>query len=149
MNLTEFDINEKLFIRSINSAKRYYPTDGIVAIKMTGLSEPQFIKELSKIVVDHGILSNQISSVEQIVSILSAQNGMQNKFKTLVNRLQHLLDHCNSHSIQMLIDAEQTYLQPAIDLLALMMMKKYHQNQVTVFNTYQCYLKVNKLIMIR
>ena len=44
--------------------------------------------------------------------------------------------------MRLLLDAEQTCMQPAVDALAVAFQRTYNQEAAVLLNTYQCYLKV-------
>lgn len=58
--------------------------------------------------------------------------------------------HCwqlaKSSGVKLIWDAEQTYLQPAIEALILDSMRILNQESPVIANTYQCYLKVRPLL---
>jgi proline dehydrogenase len=60
-------------------------------------------------------------------------------FQRVRARVDHLCSAAHENKIPILIDAEETWIQDPIDLLAEEMMMKYNRDQAIVFNTYQLY----------
>lgn len=59
----------------------------------------------------------------------------------MLKRLDAFAKACINHNVQLVIDAEQTYLQAAINHLVLVAQYKYNKDYPWVYNTYQCYRK--------
>lgn len=57
--------------------------------------------------------------------------------------LRCILQYALEKDVQIVWDAEQTYLNPAIQAAILDLIRTYNKSRVHVFNTYQCYLKVD------
>ncbi|KAF9958905.1 hypothetical protein BGZ72_010716 [Mortierella alpina] len=66
-------------------------------------------------------------------------------YKRLLVRMETLCDQAQKSQTRLMIDAEQSYFQPAIDSVALHLMENYnnkpHMEGPLIFNTYQMYLK--------
>jgi len=65
----------------------------------------------------------------------------EEQFRNMLTRIHTVLQAASDMDVRVMVDAEQSYFQPAIHRLAMEMMKKYNQEKAVVFNTYQCYLK--------
>ena len=62
-------------------------------------------------------------------------------YAALTSRALRLASLALQHRVRLLVDAEQTYLQPAIDVIAVQMMALANKTFPFVYNTYQCYLR--------
>ncbi|KAK3846170.1 MAG: FAD-linked oxidoreductase-like protein [Linnemannia gamsii] len=66
-------------------------------------------------------------------------------YKRLLTRMEKLCDQAEITRTRLMIDAEQSYFQPAIDNVALHLQEHYnhtpHADGPLIFNTYQMYLK--------
>ncbi|RYD72082.1 MAG: proline dehydrogenase, partial [Sphingobacteriales bacterium] len=63
------------------------------------------------------------------------------EWKKVNQRFETLCDTAFTSKVPVMIDAEDSWIQPAIDKLTLDMMKKYNKERVFVLNTYQMYKK--------
>ena len=61
------------------------------------------------------------------------------EWQRVENRYRQLCDRAVSLGIRLLIDAEESWIQPAIDELIEKLMEQYNRNEVVVFNTLQMY----------
>ena len=54
-----------------------------------------------------------------------------------MHRLHKIFKYAKEQNVRVMVDAEQTYFQPAISRITVEMMKKYNTQKAIVFNTYQ------------
>jgi len=77
--------------------------------------------------------------LEPLISALTQEE--EDQFKNMLSRIHTVFQAAKDADVRVMVDAEQTYFQPAISRLTMEMMKKYNKEKAIVFNTYQCYLK--------
>ncbi len=58
-----------------------------------------------------------------------------------MKRLEEIASYAAKKSVRLMIDAEQSYFQDAIDLLVKDLQLRYNVNFPAIYNTYQCYLR--------
>ncbi|MDB5004946.1 MAG: proline dehydrogenase [Mucilaginibacter sp.] len=63
----------------------------------------------------------------------------QQEWQKVQDRVLAICEKAHSVNIPVMIDAEETWIQDTIDLLALTMMRKFNKEKAIVYNTYQLY----------
>ncbi|XP_051981181.1 proline dehydrogenase 1, mitochondrial-like [Xyrauchen texanus] len=65
----------------------------------------------------------------------------EKQMKRMIQRLDILAKYAVENGVRLMVDAEQTYFQPAINRLTVEMQRIFNRDKSVIFNTYQCYLK--------
>ncbi|CAG5867452.1 unnamed protein product [Menidia menidia] len=103
--------------------------------------------------LDWNSLINDTTKMSNLLMVPNIETGhlepLLNKFtseeesqmKRMLQRVDILAKHALENGVRLMVDAEQTYFQPAISRLALEMQRKFNREKPVIFNTYQCYLK--------
>ncbi|XP_061762100.1 proline dehydrogenase 1, mitochondrial isoform X2 [Nerophis ophidion] len=81
----------------------------------------------------------QLGKLEPLMKDFAAEE--EGQMRRILQRMDVLAKHAVENGVRLMVDAEQTYLQPAISRLTLEMQKVYNKDKPIIFNTYQCYLK--------
>uniref|UniRef100_A0A7E4VVN1 Proline dehydrogenase n=1 Tax=Panagrellus redivivus TaxID=6233 RepID=A0A7E4VVN1_PANRE len=93
-------------------------------------------KELTKM---FQVLNIRTGKVEPLIQNLTKEE--EQEFSNMMQRLVHIAEYSVQKGVRIMIDAEQTYFQPAISRLSVALMRKYNKNGGQILNTYQAYLK--------
>lgn len=59
----------------------------------------------------------------------------------MMNRLYNIAEVAAKRGVRLMVDAEHSYFQPAIDHAAVELQRRFNKDEVVILNTYQCYLK--------
>ena len=123
-----YDQGIKILNESEN--KNYIP---FVVFKLTGLINFEILEKKNK-----NILLDQYE---------------ENTYNLFLKRLEQICDKAKKINTPVFIDAEESWIQNAVDEIVLNLMKKYNQENVLIFNTIQMYRNdrvdyLNKIIDI-
>ncbi|KAI4492009.1 hypothetical protein M0802_010134 [Mischocyttarus mexicanus] len=128
---------------------------GITAVKLTALGRPQLLLQLSEVIMRaRQYMSDVVGGEGAVLAHHAKPDDFKKKFEEAhvmdAVTVQKFLEKIQSDkegyvadklNVRIMIDAEQTYFQPAISRLTLEMMRKYNTDKAVVFNTYQTYLQ--------
>ncbi|XP_062273530.1 proline dehydrogenase 1, mitochondrial [Scomber scombrus] len=81
----------------------------------------------------------ELGELEPLLGMFTAEEERQ--MERIFQRMDVLAKHAIENGVRLMVDAEQTYFQPAISRLTVEMQRIYNKDKPVIFNTYQCYLK--------
>ncbi|XP_023216638.1 hydroxyproline dehydrogenase-like [Centruroides sculpturatus] len=118
-------------------------------LKLTGLLSADLLITISNIFTASNRKEQLIESIANCMTRGSMKDfqcdkitsKQKDKLESGVKRLREIAEVAKEKNVKLLIDAEYTYLNPGLSLLALAMMLCYNASTPLVWNTYQCYLK--------
>ncbi len=84
-----------------------------------------------------GVASSELLEKVQRKEKLSSEES--DAFNRVQQRVDKICERAHSCKIPVLIDAEESWIQDAIDSIAYRMMEKYNNGRAIVFNTFQLY----------
>ncbi|XP_072736505.1 proline dehydrogenase 1, mitochondrial isoform X2 [Ciconia boyciana] len=155
------DQHMETFLRCIDASSGS-SEDGFSAIKLTALGRPQFLLQFSEVLVKWRRFFHQMAAeqgqagraalemkleaeklqtgqLEPLLSRFTEEEDLQ--MKRMLQRMDVLAKRATEKGVRLMVDAEQSYFQPAISRLTLEMQRRFNRDRAIIFNTYQCYLK--------
>ena len=113
-----FDITVKESIRSVRFAAEH-DTVPVVSCKITGLAQNDLLANISA--------KKELSEKET------------QQYQQALNRLDAICKEAYQLKVALFIDAEESWIQSAIDDMTDVMMERYNKEYITVYNTFQMY----------
>lgn len=139
----QYNLHKKIEIITKISQNTFTRT---VPLKCTSVMCSQLLEKITEYVN----ISNEFEiSDDEIVKCLTLDD--QAHFHNAIQRLRAICAHAKSNRVCLLLDAEQTFRQPAIEYIARTLSKEYNTigTDPVIYNTYQAYLKRNPQAMRR
>lgn len=147
-----------VIVHSIEYSSQLKPKVSFGVLKVTGICNGHLLDRLSELLVSESPnLPSSFSIKEYSIKdsgrtpIIPNPNSSalnkseQQSLELFLHRLKRIGDVCEKHQIPLLIDAEHSHYQVAIDQCFLLMAKTYNNKKKIetplIFNTYQMYLK--------
>ncbi|XP_062360626.1 proline dehydrogenase 1, mitochondrial isoform X1 [Cinclus cinclus] len=85
------------------------------------------------------IPNRKTGQLEPLLSHFSEEEELQ--MKRVLQRMDILAKRAMEKGVRLMVDAEQSYFQPAISHLTVETQRRFNKSQPIIYNTYQCYLK--------
>ncbi|AWP17639.1 putative proline dehydrogenase 2 [Scophthalmus maximus] len=145
-----YDDNLEAMLECVRmSHSNTWSKDPMMQLKVTALLSPELCVKITTLIAqqpyDPSLLVRAMDGEPIIFPGLD-----ESEVAHLLCGLQRLnrIGEASVNKVRVLVDAEYTYMNPALSLVTMAMMKKFNKDSAWIWNTYQCYLKESRSLLL-
>uniref|UniRef100_A0A673CJU7 Proline dehydrogenase n=1 Tax=Sphaeramia orbicularis TaxID=375764 RepID=A0A673CJU7_9TELE len=143
-----YDDNMESMLECVRmSHSNAWSKDPMMQLKITALLSPELCVKLTT------LIAQQPYDLDLLIRAMDGEvfPGLDEKdsahFFCGLQRLNKI-GEASVNKVRVLVDAEYTYMNPALSLVTMAMMKKFNKDSAWIWNTYQCYLKESRSLIL-
>lgn len=134
----------------------------MAALKLASITSTKTLENVSKLIrrlhsedmfPEHKSLTDKFNAYLSQRDIQTSESDLTeedlSELSNLKRRAESLASIASRKGVRLLIDAEESEVQPAIDYIALSVMETMNTSKAWIWNTYQCYLRDAQQRMLR
>ncbi|XP_008435024.1 hydroxyproline dehydrogenase isoform X2 [Poecilia reticulata] len=123
--------------------------DPMMQLKITALLSPELCVKLTTLIAQQPYdLSLLVRAMDgEMVTFPGLEEKEAAHFLCGLQRLNKIAE-ASVNKVRVLVDAEYTYMNPALTLVTMALMKKFNKDGAWIWNTYQCYLKESGSLLL-
>ncbi|XP_028287696.1 hydroxyproline dehydrogenase [Parambassis ranga] len=146
-----YDDNMEAMLECVRmSHSNAWSKDPMMQLKVTALLRPELCVKLTTL-----ITQQQPYDLDLLIRAMDGEpitfSGLDEReaahFLCGLQRLNKIAE-ASVNKVRVLVDAEYTYMNPALSLVTMAMMKKFNKDGAWIWNTYQCYLKESRSLLL-
>ncbi|KAG9267398.1 hydroxyproline dehydrogenase [Astyanax mexicanus] len=123
--------------------------DPMMQLKITALVSPELCVKLTCLLQEQQYdLNLLVKAMDGEVIVFPGLSESENTHFLYGLRRLNEIGEASINKVRVLVDAEYTYMNPALSLITMAMMKKFNQDGAWIWNTYQCYLKESRDLLL-
>ncbi|XP_071318294.1 hydroxyproline dehydrogenase [Trachinotus anak] len=144
-----YDDNMEAMLECVRmSHSNAWSRDPMMQLKITALLSPELCVKLTTLIAQQPYDLNLVVRAMdgEPINFPGLDESEAAHFLCGLQRLNKIAE-ASVNKVRVLVDAEYTYMNPALSLVTMAMMKKFNKDGAWIWNTYQCYLKESRSLL--
>ncbi|CAJ1080387.1 hydroxyproline dehydrogenase [Xyrichtys novacula] len=145
-----YDDNMEAMLECVRmSHSNAWSKDPMMQLKITALLSPELCVKLTTLIAQQPYDLNLVVRAMdgELIKFPGLDESEVAHFLCSLRRFNRIAE-ASVNKVRVLVDAEYTYMNPALSLVTMAMMKKFNKDGVWIWNTYQCYLKESRSLLL-